>query len=950
MRKLQSSIEKFMLLAIITMVAIGVSYYLYSSFYSTASHIALKSYWIQAIFDNIYGNKTSIFILMKNKIDIGSNTLINEKITFYNGTSNTISVPFVLTTSSVSGGGFLYYFTTSSFPAITNRSQAIKISNIYAISGNTIIESENDSVSYTAYYYTKASLANLPLYYLNMTASPLNAGVLTPGSGYYYAGSKVAISEKPNTGYAFAGWLGYENGNYTGTNQTAIIEINSNVTEYAKYVKLVKMYVNATYNGIPVYINGILNTTTNGTIYFMPGAKYTLFIPRYIAFSNGTRYVFENMQDDCGISIAPNSNSTTFIPSYANYNCKFTINVVKLIRIYLNATYTGIPVYANGELIATTNEAVYLIPGTQETLSFPSYVSASNGVRYAFENIQDNCSIPIIQNSNSTTFVPSSADYNCKFIANYINQYFLSINFNSSEGSVTPSSGWYNAGSQIEISATPHNEYMFLKAIGSGTGSYTGNDSQFYVTMDSPITETIVFEPLVYVYVYSSLQSVPYSFQSTYGYNSTFYNGTTNSNFVAPAGSTLMLGSPKVNWGTRVVLSISSSSCPSFGNLVELPTTAGASCIIYIYPTNIQYLFIVNEFLNGGNRSNSLKYGTVYLNGNPMTSNQTWINAGTKVTFYATNDKAGYAFQGFIGTNGILDGVAYSGVSGTDSSPVTPVGTNQHFSYYFSEWGGSTSYSKGYNTTAEEFPNAFENGAVAPFVCDARQYIPLSITMNGPVIENAYYSTTKNITGSTVKVVVHYTYSNVTLERTVQNNYGGSSVSVYYNGATTISSGQKVITFSNITPYSNYSAGIGNETVYYLGTASLSSYGDMYSFGGTYSYQVSNFSSQQLGYMPSEYKYIINQTISDLESQYKTTPLTQYSAYCVWGYMYCVSYSYTLNLQLSFNLSGTQVYVDYDNIPTGTVSNDNSYSYSYGGSSDFSTTYYGYSNYDFGCS
>jgi len=494
MRKLQSSIEKFMLLAIVTVVAIGVLYFLYSSFYSTVSHVSIKSYMVQANFDNIYGNKTSIFILLKNKTNIGSNTLIKEKITFSNGTSNTISVPFELQMSSASGGGYLYYFTTSNFPAIANSSQAIKISNIYAISGNTIIESENNSVSYTAYYYTKASLANLPLYYLNMTASPLNAGALTPGSGYYYAGSKVAIGEKPNTGYAFNSWDGSGNENYTGDNKTAIITMNSNVSEYANFVKLVKMYVNATYNGIPVYVNGLLNITTNGTIYFMPGAKYTLFIPRYIAFSNGTRYVFENMQDDCGISIAPNSNSTTVIPSYANYNCKFTINVVKIIRIYLNATYTGIPVYANGELIATTNEVVYLMPGTQETLSFPNYVPASNGVRYAFENMQDNCSIPIIQNSNSTTFIPSSAEYNCKFTANYVEQYYLTmLSSNTTRGTVSPSSGWYNKGSSVEISATPLSSYIFSAWQGSGAGSYSGINNQTNIILNGPISEEAYF-------------------------------------------------------------------------------------------------------------------------------------------------------------------------------------------------------------------------------------------------------------------------------------------------------------------------------------------------------------------------------------------------------------------------------------------------------------------------
>jgi len=940
MRKLQSSIEKFILSAIIAVVAIIVSYFIYSSFYSTSSHIGVKSYLVQADFSNIYGNKTSIFILLKNNTEIGSNVLINEKITFSNGTSNSITVPFTLEISSQSGDGHLYYFTTSNFPTIANNSQGIKISNINILSGNSIIESQNNSIVYTSYYYTKSSLETIPLYYLNMSTSILNAGALIPGNGYYYAGSKVAIGEKPNTGYAFSGWLGYGNGNYTGSNQTSIITMNSNITEYAKYVKLVKMYVNATYNGIPVYINSALNTTTNGTIYLMPGVKYTLSIPRYIAFSNGTRYVFEIMQDDCGIPISPNSNSTTFIPSYTNYNCKFTINVVKLIRIYLNATYTGIPVYANGELIATTNEVVYLMPGMQETLSFPTYVSASNGERYAFENALDNCSIPIAQNSNYTTFVPSYSDYNCKFMANYVTQYLLLLNFNSSEGSVNPSSGWYNSGTSIEITTTPKNGYIFKKAIGSGTINYTGDNSQFYVTMDSPITENINFEPIVYVYVYSSSQSVPYSFLGNYEYNSTFYNGTTNSNFIAPAGSTLTLENPQVNWGERDILSISNSNCTSSGNSVILPKTGGASCVIYINKT-IQYLFILNEFLNGGNESNNFKYGTVYLDGNPMTSNQTWINAGTNVTFYATNDKAGYAFQGFSGVNSSLDGVAYSEVSGTDSNPGVPIGYYQQFTAY------PFQYSSGYNFTASKFPNAIVSPQIGPtFDYSVAQYTPIHIIMNNPVIENADYKTTSDITGNTISVSVNYKYYNLTEQEDYSGGWGSASFSEYVMYST-LKSGTETINFTNLTPYSNYSSGIGEETIYYLNYASYSSssqyspYGSSANFG--YYYHVNNFTSSQVYYMPPEYQYIVDQIISKMQQEYPDERVIYYSN----PYVGIVLF-YVLNLQISFNLSGTKIYYNYNDTPSQICQYSYSYSYGngYGGQqSNINDYYYGFSNY-----
>jgi len=854
MFKLQSAIEKFFLSAIVIVVAIVVSYFLYKSFYSIVSHASIKSYLTQASFDNIYGNKTSIFVLLKNETNVGSNVIINEMITFYNGTSKTYKIPFALQMAYASGGGFLYDFATTNFPAISNNSQPIKISNVFIISGNHIIESENNSITYSSYYYTKSSLENVPLYYLNMSATPLGAGNLTPGNGYYYAGSKLAISEKPNIGYAFSGWSGFGNGNYTGPNQTAIIEMNSNITEYAKYVKLVKMYVNATYNGIPVYVNSALNTTTNGTIYLIPGVKYTLSLPMYVSLNSGTRYAFESMSDDCGISISPNSNSTTFVPSYSNYNCKF--------------------------------------------------------------------------------------------MANYVEQYSLLINFNSSEGSVTPSSGWYKKGSNIEITATQNNGYIFVKAIGSGTISYTGNNTQFYVTMDSPITENIIFEPIVYVYVYSSAQSVPYSFKSNYG---VFYNGTTNSNFVAIGGSILTLENhlKQINWGERSVINMTSYDCQASTSSINLPSIGGSTCVIYLTPPTTQYLFIMNEFLNGGSESNNFTYGTVYLNGNPMTSNQVWINAGTDVTFYATNDKAGYAFQGFSGGDGVLDGVAYSGVSGTDSSPGIPVGDNQQYSYLSPP--PQRHYSSGYNLTNSNFPGALgADEYSSTFDYSAVQYIPIHIIMNTPVIEDANYYKTNAITGNTIKVYVNYAYYNLTEITNYYSGYGSGWG--YYqedegiqNNIKSINSGTEVITITNVTPFSNYSSGIGQETIYYLGFAGAWYADECYSGWGCgvsyeVQYQLSNFTSQQLSYMPSEYQNIVKEIISIMQQEYPDERI-----------QYNNSISYVRTLQLSFNLAGTQVYYNYNDAqPMQVYDYYDSWNYGYGYSDyqySIQSYYAGFSNY-----
>jgi len=73
-----------------------ISYFIYKSFYSVVSHASIKSYLIQASFDDIYGNKTNIFILLKNETNIGSNVIISEMIIFNNGTSKTCNHKFIV--------------------------------------------------------------------------------------------------------------------------------------------------------------------------------------------------------------------------------------------------------------------------------------------------------------------------------------------------------------------------------------------------------------------------------------------------------------------------------------------------------------------------------------------------------------------------------------------------------------------------------------------------------------------------------------------------------------------------------------------------------------------------------------------------------------------------------------------------------------------------------------
>ena len=96
--------------------------------------------------------------------------------------------------------------------------------------------------------------------------------------------------------------------------------------------------------------------------------------------------------------------------------------------------------------------------------------------------------------------------------ANYKTQYYLTVTNNF--GSVSPVSGWFDAGSALTISATPPaagsgEQYVWNGWTGSGTGSYTGTDNPAdnAVTMNGPITETASWTHQYYLNVTSAYGS-----------------------------------------------------------------------------------------------------------------------------------------------------------------------------------------------------------------------------------------------------------------------------------------------------------------------------------------------------------------------------------------------------------------------------------------------------------
>jgi len=88
-------------------------------------------------------------------------------------------------------------------------------------------------------------------------------------------------------------------------------------------------------------------------------------------------------------------------------------------------------------------------------------------------------------------------------IVKYFHQYYVNIIANSIKaGIINPSSGWYNAGTSLIITASPNKDWKFYMWIGKGEGSYTGSSSNATIIVNSPIEQTAVF--LASLKIYSS--------------------------------------------------------------------------------------------------------------------------------------------------------------------------------------------------------------------------------------------------------------------------------------------------------------------------------------------------------------------------------------------------------------------------------------------------------------
>jgi photosystem II stability/assembly factor-like uncharacterized protein len=151
-------------------------------------------------------------------------------------------------------------------------------------------------------------------------------------------------------------------------------------------------------------------------------------------------------------------------------------------------------------------------PGDSHTIATSSPQAGAGGTQYVWVSWNSGGTI-------SQTVAPTTSRI---YTANFTTQHYLTMTAGAN-GAVDPASGWHDAGTPVEITATPDAGYGFNGWTGSGSGSYSGDANPATVTMDGPILETAAFGTSVAVTVRSApsgrsfnVDGTPYTSSQTF--------------------------------------------------------------------------------------------------------------------------------------------------------------------------------------------------------------------------------------------------------------------------------------------------------------------------------------------------------------------------------------------------------------------------------------------------
>ncbi|MDE1804551.1 MAG: Ig-like domain-containing protein [Candidatus Micrarchaeota archaeon] len=215
-----------------------------------------------------------------------------------------------------------------------------------------------------------------------------------------------------------------------------------------------------------------VNFTTTGSAVISPSASST------DGSGNAVTYIYDTVAENVLVSASfANATSNTilhFLPAVC-----FTVSLG-------SASPSANALTIDGVGYSSFPVNLCYAQGSSHSYSFASTVAGSAGIQYAFSSASG-CGA----SGQSGTITAST---NCTLTGTYTLQYLLTTSSSpSAGGTATPSSQYYNSGTQVTLGETPNGGYFFLSWTGSGTGSYSGNTAAPTIGMNGVITQQANF-------------------------------------------------------------------------------------------------------------------------------------------------------------------------------------------------------------------------------------------------------------------------------------------------------------------------------------------------------------------------------------------------------------------------------------------------------------------------
>jgi Chitobiase/beta-hexosaminidase C-terminal domain len=248
-------------------------------------------------------------------------------------------------------------------------------------------------------------------------------------------------------------------------------------------------------------------------------------------------------------------------------SASYTINIGGTATYTVQTSPVGLSITVDGSNPLTAPQSFQWVPGSAHTVAVNGAVQAGTmgGVQYGYANWSD------LGGQSHSIVAPAGGG---TYTANFTTQYYLTMtpppNYlptETAEGTVYPSSGWYNAGSAVQLSAIPAKNYVFTGF--SITGGINGA-SPYVFTINQPTTVTSNFavaqllvtsqNPLP-----SAKVGVPYSVQLTATGGIPFNTGTTTFYEWHVEGNTTI--PPPFTFSSSGVLSGTPTTAGTFGNV-----------------------------------------------------------------------------------------------------------------------------------------------------------------------------------------------------------------------------------------------------------------------------------------------------------------------------------------------------------------------------------------------